>query len=403
MFLLNKFSRMEQWEKNLYVLWLGVLLGCASYTMIVPFLPMYLLLELGVSEDNVGLWSGLIFSVSFMFGAVMAPYWGAKADKYGKKKMVLRAGISLAIVYLLAGAVQTPEQLLFVRIIHGMAIGFVPGSISIVAASLPKAKVGWGLGLMQTANATGSILGPLFGGFLATVFGMRMSFVVASAGLFLGTIAIWYLVKENFTPPPISAKETNTMVGNVQLAYRNKPLLHMLLIVMTVQACVMILQPLLTIYISQMNNTHGSDVVFVSGLIFSLVGFAGIIAAPLWGKLGQKQGFMRVLFFVLVGAGTLNVLQVFSSNIFMFGTVHFIYGLFIAGSAPTIQANIVSCTDLSFQGRAFGLSSSAQQLGSMIGPLIGGSLASIMDIRYIFIVSGCILFAAASSTYKKNR
>lgn len=401
MILINKFSRMEQWEKNLYVLWLGVLLGCASYTMIVPFLPMYLLLELGVSEDNVGLWSGLIFSVSFMFGAVMAPYWGAKADKYGKKKMVLRAGISLAIVYLLAGAVQTPMQLLIVRIIHGMAIGFVPGSISIVAASLPKEKMGWGLGLMQTANATGSILGPLFGGFLATIFGMRMSFVVASSGLFLGTIAIWYLVKENFTPP-VAQKEAPTLIGNVQMAYKNKPLLHMLLIVMTVQACVMILQPLLTIYISQMNNIQGSGVVFISGLIFSLVGFAGIIAAPLWGKFGQKQGFMKVLFFVLMGAGTLNVLQVFSNNIFMFGTLHFIYGLFIAGSAPTIQANIVSCTDASFQGRAFGLSSSAQQLGSMIGPLIGGAFASIMDIRYIFIVSGCILFVAASSTYQKS-
>ena len=33
------------WQRNLAVLWCGVFFACASYTMVVPFLPVYLLQE----------------------------------------------------------------------------------------------------------------------------------------------------------------------------------------------------------------------------------------------------------------------------------------------------------------------------------------------------------------------
>ena len=53
------------WRRNLLVLWIGVFLTCASYTMVVPFLPLYLLQEMGVSSSSVNIWAGTIFSVTF--------------------------------------------------------------------------------------------------------------------------------------------------------------------------------------------------------------------------------------------------------------------------------------------------------------------------------------------------
>ena len=85
------------WKRNLIVLWAGVFLTCASYTMVVPFLPLYLLQELGVSSSSVNLWAGIIFSVTFLGSAIMAPYWGAMADRVGQKKMAIRAGCGLAL------------------------------------------------------------------------------------------------------------------------------------------------------------------------------------------------------------------------------------------------------------------------------------------------------------------
>ena len=64
------------WKAVLAILTCNVVLMSASYTMLIPFLPMYLINELGVTSDNVNMWSGIIFSVTFIVSAVMAPIWG---------------------------------------------------------------------------------------------------------------------------------------------------------------------------------------------------------------------------------------------------------------------------------------------------------------------------------------
>jgi DHA1 family multidrug resistance protein-like MFS transporter len=61
------------WRKNLWALAVAVTLSGSSYTMLIPFLPLYLL-DIGVSSDEVNLWSGILFSVTFLVAAVMAPY-----------------------------------------------------------------------------------------------------------------------------------------------------------------------------------------------------------------------------------------------------------------------------------------------------------------------------------------
>ena len=87
------------WKAVLAILTCNVVLMSASYTMLIPFLPMYLINELGVTSDNVNMWSGIIFSVTFIVSAVMAPIWGKLSDKKGRKPMAVRAGVGLAITY----------------------------------------------------------------------------------------------------------------------------------------------------------------------------------------------------------------------------------------------------------------------------------------------------------------
>ena len=165
-----------------------------------------------------------------------------------------------------------------------------------------------------------------------------------------------------------------------------------------VQACLLIIQPLLTIYVKQLMG--GMDgVVKASGVVFSLAGIAGIIAAPFWGKTGQKVGFAKTLFFVMVCAGLTNLCQVFVDDIWQFGLVQFIFGLFLAGAAPNIIAGIVKTTDPLVRGKAFGLVTAAQQSGGVVGPLVGGFMGTFLATKYIFVFTGLVLILTGIHIY----
>ena len=141
----------------------------ASYTMLIPFLPMYLIQELGVPADHANMWSGVVFSISFIVSAVMGPIWGKLSDKKGRKLMAIRSGAGLAIAYFLCGIVSSPFQLMLARAFQGFAAGLWPAELAIMSAYAPKQKLGFCMGVMQGALTAGGVIGPLLGGVLASV------------------------------------------------------------------------------------------------------------------------------------------------------------------------------------------------------------------------------------------
>ena len=119
------------WRTRLGIFAFCIYFTSASYTMCVPFLPIYLL-DLGASEDNIEFWSTIVFSVSFLIGGIMAPIWGRLADKNGQKTMAVRSSFMLFFAYTLGGLVTTPLQLFFMRVLQGFANGFLPSVLSMV-------------------------------------------------------------------------------------------------------------------------------------------------------------------------------------------------------------------------------------------------------------------------------
>lgn len=374
------------WRKNLLVLAMSVMLSSASYTMIIPFLPLYLL-DIGAKPENVNMWAGLVFSATFLVAAILAPYWGRCADREGKRRMVIRAGLSLAVVYFLGALVRNPLELLLMRILQGVANGFVPASMAIVASNVPQNKLGFSLGVMQTALLIGSILGPLAGGVLSHIFGMRMSFVIAAASIFLGTLAVRFMVNE---PAPSIVTKRGSIIDDFKLALDNKRLLEMLVLLFLVQVATIMLQPIITLYVAELQGTF-EGAMLTAGIVYSLAGVAGAVAAPLWGRLGQRKGFLRVLVAAFLGAGVFTSAQYLAPEIYSFGLLQFLLGLFVVGAYPAINTIAVTSTDVSFQGRIFGLTTTANQLGSMTGPLMGGFISAWMGIRPVFLISGSLL------------
>ena len=130
------------WKVVLGILTCNILFMSSSYTMLIPFLPMYLTNELGVGPESVNLWSGIVFSASFLVSAIMAPIWGRLADTKGKRIMAMRASFLLAISYFLGGVVTSPEQLTLMRLFQGFASGLWPMDLAIMTLYAPPQKLG---------------------------------------------------------------------------------------------------------------------------------------------------------------------------------------------------------------------------------------------------------------------
>ncbi|MCM3699027.1 MFS transporter [Paenibacillus macerans] len=378
------------WKRNLYVLWIGVFFCSTAYSMVIPFMSLFIAHDLGVTT-NLTLWSGFAFGITFLAGALISPYWGSLSDKYGRKPMLLRSGFSLCAVYILNSLVQDPYQLIAVRILSGLLAGYVPSAIALVATNTPEKQVGYSLGIMSTAGAAGGIIGPLVGGSLSRFIGYRECFLVAGAVvLFSALIALIFVKEENFD----RNRERSHVLDDLKEASANRPFMGHLLVVMLVTASVMVLEPLLSLYVLDL-GASASDASFSSGIIFSAVGIATVIAAPIWGKIGGRIGYRNTLMIGLIGGGLGNILQVLFHNQVGFGALRFVYGLFFAAVFPALNALIVEVTKPEFRGRAFSLNQSASQLGNMVGPIAGGALGGWISIPLVFVMNGALLAITA--------
>ena len=386
------------WKVNITILWLCIFLCCSSYTMCIPFLPVYLLRELHVAQQDIGLWSAIAFSITFIFSTIMAPIWGALADYIGQKKMAIRAGLGLSLTYLLSAVAQDVYQMVAIRALCGFLSGFVPACMSLGSQSLPETKMGWGMGLLQTAMASGMILGPLMGGYLSSWFGMRTCFMMSCVALFFNAIAIIIVAKDlNYDKFP--GFKNLHLIKDVQESLSNKKLLFAMSMFLVVQSCNLLTQPLITIYVGELMGAVNDESVKMAGIIFSMAGISGIVAAPQWGKWGQRYGYLKI-FCVAAGiAGFIDLFQMFIQTVWQFVFIQFAFGLFLAGCVPNVNASLTEIVDKKSRGKAFGLCASATQFGGVVGPMVGSCLALFLPNRLVLVFVGVALLVTSAFTY----
>jgi MFS family permease len=384
---------METWQKNLLFLWIGAFVTAASFSMVVPFLPLFLL-QIGV-HDHVETWSGLIFSVTFFAGALISPFWGSVADKYGRKPMILRAGFSLCISYILMSFVTNPYEVLGLRLLQGLLAGYIPGAIALIGTNTPEDRVGYALATISTATASGNVLGPLIGGGISHLFDNRVAF--ASAGVMMliaSTLVLLFVREDKFVP----SKTRSSIISTLKSASHNRTFMMVILLTCLTAFSIMTIEPVLPLYIVQLGGQL-KDASLLAGVIFSLVGIASVIFAPWWGRLADKIGFQTVLVAGLLGGAIGTIAQIPFHNLWVFSVVRFLYGAFFCAVFPALNGLVVRSTPSDFRGRAFSLNQSANQVGTMLGPLVGGVIGQAFGVHSVFWATGILLAVTTALAY----
>lgn len=389
------------WKRNLTVAWVGCFLTGAAFSLVMPFLPLYVEL-LGVTGHSaLNMWSGLVFSITFLFSAMASPFWGGLADRKGRKIMLLRSALGMAIVMALMGFAQNIWQFLVLRALLGLLGGFIPNANALIATQMPRNRSGWAMGTLSTGGVAGALLGPLAGGLLADVYGLRMVFFITASVLFICFLLTLFCIRENFTP--VAKKEM--LHAKEVLASLKSPRLVLSLFVTTmiIQVATGSIAPILTLYVRELAGNVG-NIAFISGMIASVPGVAALMSAPRLGRLGDRIGPEKILVAALLISVLLLVPMAFVQTPWQLGLLRFLLGAADGALLPAVQTLLVYNTTQQIAGRVFSYNQSFRDIGNVTGPLLGAAVSANYSFHAVFCVTaGIVLFNAFYSWVSLQR
>lgn len=381
------------WKRNLAVCVFGSFTTIVAMTLLIPFLPLYVH-SLGVkSTAGVTWWSGVAFAATFLSAALVAPLWGRLSDRYGRKLMLVRASLGMAISMSLMGLATQVWQLVALRLLVGLMGGYASGSNIMVATQTPREKTGWALGVLAAGTMAGNLAGPLLGGFLTPLIGIRMVFFMVGGLIFIAFLATAFLMQEDREALAARRAQDNSKdnQGLWSIVVAHPALGAMLATGCLLMLANMSIEPIITVYISGL--AHLGSVSNAAGIVMAATALGSIISAPWLGRLADRVGAWPVIIGCLGVATCLLVPQALVTAAWQLTLLRFLMGLALGGLLPAIASVIRQHVPASSAGTALGFSVSAQYLGQVAGPLLGGYAGGHVGMRSVFIYT-CVLLLA---------
>jgi MFS family permease len=379
------------WRRNLAVSLVGSFTTIVAMTLLLPFLPLYVE-QLGVTDQAaITQWSGIAFGATFFAAALVAPLWGRLADRYGRKLMLVRASLGMAITMSLMGMAHNIWELVGLRLFVGFAGGYASGSTILVATQTPKDRSGWALGTLSSGVMAGSLVGPLIGGVLPPLIGIRSTFMLAGGVIFLSFIATALLIKED--KRPALARKSAAKFGWSQIPDK-RAVIGMLAMGLLLMVATMSIEPIITIYVGQIVSDP-SRITFVAGLAMSASALGSVLSASRLGRLADRIGHWQVLTGALIVAAVLLIPQAFVTAGWQLVVLRFLMGLALGGLLPCVTSIISHSVPDGIAGRVLGYSVSSQYAGQVVGPLAGGFVGGHIGMRAVFFATSLLMALGA--------
>ncbi|MDX1358074.1 MAG: MFS transporter [Clostridia bacterium] len=397
---MEKRTKMPVWKRNLYAVWMTQFLSLLGFAFGVPILP-YFIQELGVvSPDAVKLYTGLMSAIPAVALGLMAPVWGAAADRFGKKIMMLRAMGFAFLVLLFLGLSQNITQILVIRFFQGILTGTVTASYALIAAGTPDDKMSYALGIISSSIFIGNSAGLVLGGIAADIFGYRLSFIIGAVIMLVGFLWTLLAVKEiKATRQPDIVK-----AGDKKGSWfsRNKIFLP---VIFTVLPLIFIIRvgrtltnPYIPIYIQEVRGVMEGSAT-VSGIIRAISSIAVAAAGVFLARLGDRNNKIK-LSAVFMGLGAIAVIPMFfTDSLIVFTIFHTLVFLAIGGVEPLLNSRASVSIPSEKRGVLFGIIAMTGSFGWAVSPAIGSFVSIRFSTNAIFLAFSLLLAVGAAASF----
>lgn len=384
----------EPWKKTLYVVFTTQLVSVIGFATIFPFLPLYVE-SLGTqTRFGVEFLSGMVFSAQAFTMMVAAPIWGAIADRYGRKAMIGRAMFGGAITVFLMGFAQSAEMLILLRAIQGIVAGTISAANALVAATVPRARIGFAMGLMQVALWGGVAVGPLIGGVLADAFGYRASFVLTAGLLFAAGILSWIGISENFVPAIKSRASKLAFLADWRAILTAPGVAMIYSLRFSVGLGQMLIFPVLPLLVFSLLPASAAVNTY-TGLITGIGGGASTASVIYFGKLGDRIGHNRILKGSALLTGLFYLPQAAVTAAWQLLLLQALTGAAMGALLTSLTALLAQTTRAGEEGSVYGLDNAVVASSRVVAPLIGAGVAAWIGLRATFLFTSALFLAIA--------
>ena len=377
------------WHRNLIVLWFCTFVAGMAFSEIMPFLSLFVSQLGDFTKAQITFYSGLAFAADYAISAISAPLWGIIADKEGRKLMLLRASLGMAVAMGLMGFVTNVWQLVALRALQGVFAGFISNAQALVASQTPRKYSGRALSTLITGAVSGQLFGPVIGGLLAQLFSIRNTFFITAGLLMVAFLLSLFFVQEHFKPVAHHREPGDSR--NPLAAFQNPRLIIVMLCsTAIVQFGNASIAPIISLYVRELMHYRG-PITVVAGIIAALPGISNIFSAPRLGRYGDQHGSGKVLLFGYIFAVIMYFPQGIVTSVVALGILRFAIGISDGALYPEIQTVLTKNTPVHLTSTIFSYNQSFQAIGNMFGALLGGLVAGWFNYNAVFIMTALLL------------
>jgi DHA1 family multidrug resistance protein-like MFS transporter len=392
------------WGRNIFAVTAASFMGYTGFTLVMPFLPLFIG-QLGVTDvGEIAMWTGVSLGVTPALTALLAPAWGRLGDRFGRKIMVERSLISFVVLFTAMAFVTSVWQVLAVRVVQGLFAGYGSLSVAMAAESAPRDRMPSAIGTVQTAQRIGPGVGPVIGGALAALVGLRRAFIVTAAfyAVALVVVHVMYDDRATHAQPPHAAETGRVTFRNV-LAFQNFML--MMGVIFGLQFVDRSFGPVLPLYVEQM-GVASARVPIVAGTLFSVMAFTGALGHHFCGKLlrrgpeGRTGASSRMVIvggaaMAAVGSGAFGLF----GNLWMMAAASVLLGLGIGAAMTASYSAAGAVIPPGAHGAGFGMLTSASLVGMASSPFIAGFVGGT-SIRIVFFADLAMMTLLSAIVHK---
>ena len=383
----------QLWKRNLYALTAVVFLSATGFSSIAPLLPLFNQ-TLGVRDPNQAVfWAGIAHFAGAAGAFFSGPFWGALADRYGRRAMLLRATAGGVIVLALTGLSPSVIFLVFMRFIHGTLTGVNTAASALAASQAPRERTAMALGSVQTAFFLGNMSGPVIGGVLADRFGYHVPFFVMSGVLFVDFLVAVFFVREKFAASTRKERGLNPL-KDIQSVLQIKALLPLLVLLFASRFGGFSLSPVMAVFMQEMVSDRAAT---MAGVALGLVGLASALAAAIIGRVVRPSQLLLVFVVASVVASGLFLPQFWTQSVVLSAALFGLFGL-CQGAMLTCTSSLLSnSAPRERQGAVFGVVQSATAFSFGTAGLAAGTLSVAFGVRAIFVANAALFLVIAAS------